>query len=50
MRVTVLGSGLVGGAIAKDLAMEKTGFVRAVDRSTEPLAKLRNLDRVEVVC
>ncbi|MDH5499711.1 MAG: saccharopine dehydrogenase NADP-binding domain-containing protein [Gammaproteobacteria bacterium] len=50
MRVVVLGSGLVGGTIAKDLAMEKTWSVRAVDRSGEPLAKLRHLDRVEVVC
>lgn len=50
MRITVLGSGLVGGAIAKDLAMDRTTQVRAVDRSLEPLAKLRNLDRVETVC
>lgn len=50
MRITVLGSGLVGGAIAIDLAMEKTWSVRAVDRSPEPLSKLRNRDRVEAVC
>ena len=50
MRVTVLGSGLVGGAIAKDLAMEKTWSVRAVDRSSDPLDKLRGQERLEVVC
>jgi saccharopine dehydrogenase-like NADP-dependent oxidoreductase len=50
MRVTVLGSGLIGGAIAKDLAMEKTWSVRAVDRSQQALKKLRNPDRVEIVC
>lgn len=50
MRVTVLGSGLVGGAIAKDLATEKTWSVKAVDRSEEPLARLRDQARLQVAC
>ncbi|NQV87050.1 MAG: saccharopine dehydrogenase NADP-binding domain-containing protein [Woeseiaceae bacterium] len=50
MRVTVLGSGLVGGAIAKDLALEKTWSVKAVDRSPEPLEKLRGQERLQLAC
>lgn len=50
MRITVLGSGLVGGAIAKDLAMEKTWSVRAVDRLPESLSKLGDATRVQPVC
>ena len=50
MRVTVLGSGLVGGAIAKDLAREKTWSVRAVDRSPQSLESLRNQERIQIAC
>jgi lysine 6-dehydrogenase len=50
MQVTVLGAGLIGGAIAKDLAMEKTWSVRAVDRSPDSLEKLKNQDRLQVAC
>jgi lysine 6-dehydrogenase len=50
MQVTVLGAGLIGGAIAKDLAMEKTWSVRAVDRSPSSLEKLKNQDRLQVAC
>jgi len=42
MRVTVLGAGRVGGAIAKDLAEEKGWAIRAVDRSQRSLEKLGN--------
>jgi saccharopine dehydrogenase-like NADP-dependent oxidoreductase len=50
MRITVLGSGLVGGAIAQDLAMEKSFYVRTVDRSPELLTRFRDQERVEAVC
>ena len=50
MRVTVLGTGLVGGAIAKDLASEQGWSIRAVDRSQSSLDKLGNHDRVWAAC
>ena len=50
MRVTVLGTGLVGGAIAKDLAAEQDWLIKAVDRSPMSLEKLANNDRIQVAC
>lgn len=50
MRVTVLGTGLVGGAIAKDLAMEHGWSIRAVDRSQYSLDKLGNHERIQLAC
>jgi len=50
MQITVLGSGLVGGAIAKDLAREKTWSVTAVDRSPESLARLRQEEGLQLAC
>jgi lysine 6-dehydrogenase len=41
MRITVLGSGLVGSAIVRDLVREKSCSVTAVDVNEEALAKLR---------
>ena len=50
MRITVLGTGLVGGAIALDLAREKNWEIRAVDRCPDSLAKLAGQARIEVAC
>ena len=50
MRVTVLGTGLVGGAIAKDLATEHGWSIRAVDRSQYSLEKLDNHERIQLAC
>ncbi|MCJ7558281.1 MAG: saccharopine dehydrogenase NADP-binding domain-containing protein [Gammaproteobacteria bacterium] len=41
MRVTVLGAGLVGGAIARDLALEKGWAITAVDRAPQLLRALQ---------
>jgi saccharopine dehydrogenase-like NADP-dependent oxidoreductase len=48
MQVTILGSGLVGGAIAKDLARDQTWSIRAVDRSAGALDKLLSHKHIEV--
>jgi saccharopine dehydrogenase-like NADP-dependent oxidoreductase len=48
MRVTVLGTGLVGGAIAKDLAKERGWSIRAVDRSRSSLDSLEKVDGLEL--
>jgi saccharopine dehydrogenase-like NADP-dependent oxidoreductase len=50
MRVTVLGTGLVGGAIAKDLAAEDGWSIRAVDRLQSSLETLGDHKRVQRVC
>lgn len=50
MRITVLGTGLVGGAIARDLAGEKNWSIRAVDRSEQSLDKLRQQTGIQVAC
>jgi lysine 6-dehydrogenase len=47
-RVTILGCGLVGGTIVRDLASDATLSVRAVDVSDEALARLREIPRVEL--
>lgn len=48
MRVTVLGAGLVGGAIARDLARDGEFAVRSVDR--DPAALERIAERTAVTC
>jgi len=50
MRVTVLGTGLVGGAIAKDLALEPGWSIRAVDLSQSSLDELAGHDNIELTC
>lgn len=50
MRVTVLGTGLVGGAIAKDLAKEHEWNITAVDRSQTSLDELAGHDNIELGC
>jgi len=50
MRVSVLGSGLVGGAIVQDLARDHSWSVRAVDRSAERLAALARSEGIETAC
>ena len=50
MRVTVLGTGLVGGAIAMDLATERGWSIRAVDRSQRSLDKLAAYENMELAC
>ena len=46
-RITVLGSGLVGSAIIKDLASEPSFSILAVDLSEESLGRVAGLDRVQ---
>ncbi len=47
MKITVLGAGLVGGPMAKDLAADKGTHVLAVDVDPRALAKLRNSRRLK---
>lgn len=47
-RITVLGSGLVGGIIARDLASDGNYQVRAVDASHRNLARLEGVERIEL--
>ncbi|MEW6747154.1 MAG: saccharopine dehydrogenase C-terminal domain-containing protein [Planctomycetota bacterium] len=49
MQITVLGAGLVGNAIVKDLAREKDFQVTVVDRSEEALARLEGIGAVRVL-
>jgi saccharopine dehydrogenase-like NADP-dependent oxidoreductase len=49
MRITVLGTGMVGSAIAKDLAEEKAFDVRAVDVNETALQKLASEPGIESV-
>jgi saccharopine dehydrogenase-like NADP-dependent oxidoreductase len=48
MRITVLGAGLVGGAIARDLALEPGYKVLAVDSNQAALDRLRKDSEVSV--
>ena len=48
MQIVVLGCGLVGGAIAIDLANDRAWSVRAVDRSAEALDCLGSHQQIEV--
>ena len=50
MKVTVLGAGLVGGAIAMDLAADSAISVAAVDRDPALLERLRQRADVRVLC
>ncbi len=50
MKVTVLGAGLVGGAIARDLALDKGLTVLSVDRASDLLEKLQAQADVEIAC
>jgi lysine 6-dehydrogenase len=43
MKITVLGAGMVGGAIARDLAQEPTFRVTVVDRDGDALSRLSKL-------
>jgi saccharopine dehydrogenase-like NADP-dependent oxidoreductase len=47
MRITVLGAGMVGSAIARDLAADPAFTVTAVDRDADALARLRAHAQVE---
>ncbi|MBI2214613.1 MAG: saccharopine dehydrogenase NADP-binding domain-containing protein [Acidobacteria bacterium] len=47
-RITVLGSGLVGGIMARDLASDGNILVRSVDASQKNLSKLEGIDRIEL--
>ena len=49
MRVTVLGAGLVGGAIARDLALEKGWAITAVDRAPKLLRNLQQQASMKTV-
>jgi saccharopine dehydrogenase-like NADP-dependent oxidoreductase len=49
MRVTVLGAGLVGGAIARDLALEKGWAITAVDRAPKLLRTLQQQAGIKTV-
>ncbi len=47
-RITVLGSGLVGGIMARDLAADGRYVVRAVDASQKNLSKLEGVEGIEL--
>ncbi|MFA6958852.1 MAG: saccharopine dehydrogenase C-terminal domain-containing protein [Thermoanaerobaculia bacterium] len=47
-RITVLGSGLVGGVMTRDLASDGNYLVRAVDASPKNLSRLEGMERVEL--
>jgi saccharopine dehydrogenase-like NADP-dependent oxidoreductase len=49
MRVTVLGAGRVGSAIARDLAAEQSFTVTVVDRDAQALARLRTLTPLQTL-
>jgi saccharopine dehydrogenase-like NADP-dependent oxidoreductase len=49
MRLTVLGAGLVGSAIVRDLARDADAHVTAADVSEAALERLREVPRVRVV-
>lgn len=49
MRIVVLGAGMVGGAIARDLAHEQGMRLMVVDRSREALEKVKAQASVEVM-
>jgi lysine 6-dehydrogenase len=49
MKITLLGAGLVGGPMAKDLAADKGTKVLAVDIDHKALFKLRNTRRVKTL-
>ncbi|UCG11511.1 MAG: saccharopine dehydrogenase NADP-binding domain-containing protein [Deltaproteobacteria bacterium] len=49
MRITVLGAGLVGNAIVKDLAKDRHIHVTAIDKDDTALLKLKGEPRVEGV-
>ena len=46
MKYTILGAGLVGGPMAKDLAADKGAHVHAVDVDANALARLRSIPRL----
>src|SRR5690349_10875959 len=46
-KITVLGAGLVGGVIARDLARGPDVLVRVVDVSEKSLARLAGVERLE---
>ena len=50
MKVTVLGAGLVGGAIARDLARDEGLRVLSVDRASDLLEKLQAQADIEIAC
>ena len=49
MKITVLGAGLVGSVICRDLATESDFNIKVVDLNQEVLAKLRDAASVETV-
>jgi saccharopine dehydrogenase-like NADP-dependent oxidoreductase len=49
MKITILGAGLVGGPMARDMAADKEARVTAVDASSKALDRLKNLPRLKTV-
>lgn len=49
MKIIVLGVGLVGGAIVRDLASDRDWEVAAADIDQEPLEKLKGVSKVKTV-
>ena len=49
MKITVLGSGLVGSAMAKDLAKERGWEITVADLSKESLSKLKGEPGITVI-
>jgi len=49
MKITILGAGLVGGPMARDMAGEKDTKVTAVDVSSKALDRLKKFPRIKTV-
>lgn len=49
MKITILGAGLVGGPMARDMAADKDKRVTAVDASSKALDRLKSLPRLKTV-
>jgi len=49
MKITILGAGLVGGPMARDLAADKDVKVTAVDVSSQALDRLKRFRRIKTV-
>lgn len=49
MKITILGAGLVGGPMARDMAADKKAKVTAVDASSKALDRLKKLPGIKTV-
>src|SRR4030066_597911 len=49
MKITILGAGLVGGPMARDMSADKEAKVTAVDVSSKALDRLKKFPRIKTV-